>query len=284
MSSLLKIGEFSQVSQVPIKTLRYYDEIGLLQPENTDPVNGYRYYSVDQLSRVQQIMSLKEIGLSLEQISKLIDDHLTADQIRGMLLLKRSEIEDHKREAERALDLLEFRLRMIEAEDSFPDLPVVIKSLEELHVLAFFVKSHHSKQKVMQALKRAINDGKIKHTGVIIDKYYGETILPLESPELQENQHEILLGVDQTQKKINLEGIGDLFIRDEHAIKDAATLILTGADTMANIEKVALLQYWTLGHGYKPLPILRYVHHMTEFHTGNRETMVIEAQLAIKSD
>lgn len=45
---MLKIGEFAQVGQVSIATLRHYDQLGLLKPSSLDPDSGYRYYSLDQ--------------------------------------------------------------------------------------------------------------------------------------------------------------------------------------------------------------------------------------------
>ncbi|MEJ2047981.1 MAG: MerR family DNA-binding transcriptional regulator, partial [Dehalococcoidia bacterium] len=46
---MLKIGDFSRLSRVTVKALRYYDEIGLLKPVEVDRFTGYRYYSLDQL-------------------------------------------------------------------------------------------------------------------------------------------------------------------------------------------------------------------------------------------
>jgi DNA-binding transcriptional MerR regulator len=43
--NMLKIGEFSKLAQVPVPTLRYYDQVGLLQPVEVDRLTGYRYYS-----------------------------------------------------------------------------------------------------------------------------------------------------------------------------------------------------------------------------------------------
>jgi len=63
---MFKIGEFSKLSQVTVKTLRYYDEIGLLKPAEVDRFTSYRYYSVDQLPRLNRILALKDLGLSLE--------------------------------------------------------------------------------------------------------------------------------------------------------------------------------------------------------------------------
>ncbi|MDD5835969.1 MAG: MerR family transcriptional regulator [bacterium] len=67
---LYKIGEFSKLANIPIKTLRYYDEINLFKPKEIDLFSGYRYYSEEQLKDLKIILSLKEVGFSLEEIKK----------------------------------------------------------------------------------------------------------------------------------------------------------------------------------------------------------------------
>ena len=64
---------FAKISQVTIKTLRYYAELGLLPPIGVDPEIGYRFYSVEQLPRLNRILALKDLGFSLKQISKLVE-------------------------------------------------------------------------------------------------------------------------------------------------------------------------------------------------------------------
>jgi DNA-binding transcriptional MerR regulator len=64
------IGEFSRIAQVSGRLLRFYDELGLLSPAFTEPQTGYRYYSAQQLPRLNRILVLKELGLSLEQIAR----------------------------------------------------------------------------------------------------------------------------------------------------------------------------------------------------------------------
>ena len=61
-------GEFSKISRVSKRLLHHYDEIGLLKPAHIDPSTGYRYYSANQLSRLNRILALKDLGLSLEQM------------------------------------------------------------------------------------------------------------------------------------------------------------------------------------------------------------------------
>lgn len=60
----LRIGEFSRLARVSVKVLRHYDRMGLLEPARTDDWTGYRYYSSEQLTRLNVILSLKELGFS----------------------------------------------------------------------------------------------------------------------------------------------------------------------------------------------------------------------------
>lgn len=129
---MLKIGEFSRIGQVSVKTLRYYDSLGLLTPEMIDPVTGYRYYSFDLLPRLNRILALKELGLSLEQIDQLLNDDLSAEQLRGMLRLKQVEIQQQMAEEKEKLACVEARLKMIEQENEMPTYDVVIKTINPI--------------------------------------------------------------------------------------------------------------------------------------------------------
>ena len=114
---MLKIGDFSALTQVSVKTLRYYDETGLLHPVRVDQQSGYRYYSAAQLPRLHRILALKDLGFTLEQISQVLASGVTAEQLRGMLLLRRTEQESRVRDEQDRLTRLQVRLRLIEQEN-----------------------------------------------------------------------------------------------------------------------------------------------------------------------
>ena len=95
---MFKIGEFSRLSRVPVKTLRYYDEVGLLKPADVDPLTGYRYYAATQLPRLHRLLALKDLGFTLQEIAALLADDLSAEEMRGMLKAKRLEIEGRAQE------------------------------------------------------------------------------------------------------------------------------------------------------------------------------------------
>lgn len=79
---MYKIGEFSKLCQLSVKTLRYYAEINLLKPEFQDHFTGYRYYSAKQLPEVERIQALKELGFSLEEIREAAEDSLSVIENR----------------------------------------------------------------------------------------------------------------------------------------------------------------------------------------------------------
>ncbi|WP_457769227.1 MerR family DNA-binding transcriptional regulator [Enterococcus casseliflavus] len=63
---LYRIGMFSKMNQVTIKTLRYYDEVGLLKPHFIDPDNGYRYYISSQLAPLHRLLALRRMGYNID--------------------------------------------------------------------------------------------------------------------------------------------------------------------------------------------------------------------------
>jgi DNA-binding transcriptional MerR regulator len=132
---MFKIGDFSKLSQVSIKTLRYYDELGLLKPSEIDRFTGYRYYTASQLSRLNRILLLKGLGLSLEQIGRLLENDLPVDQLRGMLKLRRAEIERSIEEEEARLAQVEALLTQIEQENVvMSNYDVVIKKIAPVRI------------------------------------------------------------------------------------------------------------------------------------------------------
>ena len=133
---MLKIGDFARLSQVPVGTLRHYDDVGLFTPARVDQFTGYRYYSGDQLPRLNRLLALKDLGFSLDQIARILNDGVTHAQLRGMLILKRSEVEDRLAEEQERLARIETRLRDIEMEDNMPEYDVVLKTVAPVLVAA----------------------------------------------------------------------------------------------------------------------------------------------------
>jgi DNA-binding transcriptional MerR regulator len=133
---MLSIGDFSQLGQVSVRTLRLYDEINLFKPARVDRFTGYRYYAIDQLPRLNRILMLKDLGLSLEQIARLLKDNLSADQLRGMLSIKQAEIEQELQESRARLERVEARLKQIEQEGRLTNYDVILKKVEPQRIVS----------------------------------------------------------------------------------------------------------------------------------------------------
>ena len=71
----LKIGEFSKLMQVTVKTLRHYEQKRLLIPDEVDEWTGYRYYNIEQMQKLQNIRDLQRLGFSLDEIKELCDSY-----------------------------------------------------------------------------------------------------------------------------------------------------------------------------------------------------------------
>jgi effector-binding domain-containing protein len=131
---MIRIGDFSKLSRMSVKTLRFYDETGLLKPVRVDPFTGYRYYEFDQLPRLHRILALKDLGFSLLEIGRLLERELPAEQMRGMLKLRQAEIRQTVQEEEGRLDRVDLWLRQIEQEDSMAKYDIVIKKIEAIKI------------------------------------------------------------------------------------------------------------------------------------------------------
>jgi|ERR1700677_2275501 DNA-binding transcriptional MerR regulator len=131
---MFSIGEFARLGTVSVRTLRHYDELGLLRPAKVNPDTGYRGYSADQLGQLNRIVALKELGLSLAQVKQLMGG-ITLDELRGMLMLRRAQLEQELQAHKDQLRGVEARLRYIEREGAVPADDILVKRLPAMGVV-----------------------------------------------------------------------------------------------------------------------------------------------------
>lgn len=134
---LYKIGVFSQMNKITIKTLRHYDEIGLLRPAYIDNSNGYRYYTSQQLPQLHRIIALKEIGFSLEEIKKVIE----GSSEEKLLLKKKVELINEIADLSKKIASIESYLARDTLDSNYhvvmKPLPEVIIAYERLHMESY---------------------------------------------------------------------------------------------------------------------------------------------------
>ena len=106
-ATMLKIGEFSKLTQVSVRMLRHYDEIGLLKPAETDRLTDYRYYKEEQLPAMCRIKALKDMGFSLADIIRIM-------QLDGDNAALDDFLESRRAELCAALAETEYKLKLID--------------------------------------------------------------------------------------------------------------------------------------------------------------------------
>ncbi len=256
---MLKIGEFSRLSQVTVKTLHHYDEIGLLVPAHIDKFTKHRYYSVEQLPQILRIMALKGLGLSLEQIGLMLSERLDAQQLRGMLRLKQGEIQQRLREEQTQLAQVEFRLRMLEMEEHMPELEVIVKKIEPIRALT--LRMSFTRDQVMavnQEMMQALAQHNVKLTGPETEIWYEEEF----KPERAFEDFDLVLPVDERQTAdVPLPTLGTLKLTTVPGLEMAATFMHRGAHTQPIDEELLILRRWIVANGYRLGGSNRAVHH-----------------------
>lgn len=131
---MLNIGAFARLGQVTPRMLRHYDEIGLLRPDRVDAASGYRFYDVRQLQRLHRIVALRDMGFGLEQIGQVLSEEISVEELRGMLRLRRAQIERTVGEEQERLRRVEAHLRALEWSDIMELQDVVIKDTQPVRV------------------------------------------------------------------------------------------------------------------------------------------------------
>ena len=125
MFMLFRIGEFSKLTGIPIRTLRYYDSIDLFKPSEVDLFTSYRYYKEEQVKDLELINELKEVGFTLEEIRD------NWNNFREELFLKRKEklLEEIelKNEAIKKADILRSKLKDGKITDKIVDKETIKK-------------------------------------------------------------------------------------------------------------------------------------------------------------
>ncbi len=173
---MIRIGDFSRIARVSVQTLRYYDDLGLLKPVEVDRFTGYRYYAFDQLPRLHRILALKDLGLTLEEIARLLRDEPTTEQMMGMLRLKETELAERVDEELHRLERVRARLRQMDEEEIMPNYEVVLKKLDPLKVAGVRGKipAYPEQFPLWRELESFLSEKKIPTGGACLTVYYSE--------------------------------------------------------------------------------------------------------------
>ncbi len=125
---MLRIGDFSKLSRVSVRMLRYYDEIGLLRPDRIDPFTDYRYYRESQLPTVCRIRALRDMGFGLAEVRALLPVYDDPERLDAQLAARQAELTERQEELTQQLRLLDTARKRLRKEESM-NYNVTVKTL-----------------------------------------------------------------------------------------------------------------------------------------------------------
>lgn len=241
---MFTVGEFAALARVSRRLLRYYDEIGLLKPAQTDRFTGYRYYTAEQMAHLNRILVLKELGLSLDQIQRMLNDQITTDELQGMLLLKKAEIEQQLTVELQRVRKIEARLNAIRSNEAHKPLDVVIKDVSAHHALSVttLLESFEAAVMLHQRIRAALPE----------QSGYGLSFIICHDGEIVEKDMTLELGClteSADHAPVMLDGGLRLAQRQLPAATMATTIVTGGIEAIhAGYGEIAL---WIEANGYR---------------------------------
>ena len=181
---MFKIGEFSKITQVSVRMLRYYDEVGLLKPEEVDKWTGHRMYSVTQIPRLNRILYLRDSGFNISEIALALEmnDCLLLETLEQ----KRFEIMDTIQNEQEKLRKIVIAKNEIKENKGELHYNICIKAIPEYQVLSLrrIVSTYYSEGELWNELSAFAKEQKIEissHTfSVYHDTEYKEQNVDIE--------------------------------------------------------------------------------------------------------
>jgi DNA-binding transcriptional MerR regulator len=276
---MFSIGDFAKLGRVSVRMLRHYDAIGLLTPATVDQSSGYRFYEADQLRRLNRVIALKDLGFPLQQVQQILDEKVTVDELRGMLRLRRAQLEAQLSAAAARLTGVEARLRTIEREGAMHTEDVVLKEIAPVRVaeLAGIAASYEGAdigpviQPLYPELFRRMGAARVSPTGPSIAYYEPAPDGPAEAVAVHAA---ITVAAD-------LAGDYDFTVVDLPGIEAAATIVHRGSMDEAD-RSMQILARWIDDNRYRITGYAREV--CLEFDPDDHDRWVHEFQVEVVRD
>jgi DNA-binding transcriptional MerR regulator len=237
---MFRIGDFSRIARVSCRLLRHYDEIGLFKPARIEQETGYRYYSAAQLPTLNRILVLRDLGLSLEQIAKALREDLPAAELRGMLLMRRAEVEQTIEAESQRLRQIETRIAQIEAEGRAATDDVVIRPEPARRLLSLrqtvgsFAEGLRLVGELLQTVPRLAGESAV-----------GELVVIAHAPEFEPDNADVEFGFyvqPQVRSPVRLDDGRALTLRELPPIERLAACVRIGPPQEAHLTTARIAQ------------------------------------------
>ncbi|MBR5349091.1 MAG: MerR family transcriptional regulator [Lachnospiraceae bacterium] len=261
---MLKIGDFSKLSRVSIRMLRHYDDIGLLKPAKIDDFTGYRYYREDQLVVMGRITSLKDMGFSLADITRILEIYDDKEKLDAFLHSRKQELEKQAKETEYKMMLLDTALKRLRKEQNM-SFDVTVKMIPERYAATVHMTvPHYEDESLLWGMM-----GECKQPLIPADPCYA--IAEFLDDEYKEENVEIVVSMAVRGQYQDTEHVK---FKTLPAVKVASCVVKGSYDQMG--DAYAAVAAWIRANGYEMNGPMFNIYHVSPAQTQNPDEYVTE--------
>ncbi|WP_202710769.1 MerR family transcriptional regulator [Sporosalibacterium faouarense] len=268
---MFKIGEFSKFTKVSTRMLRYYDEVGLFKPKKIDKFTGYRYYSASQMPELIKIVTLRDVGFTISEISRLIKVRDDQDFIKE-LKRKQLEIKDTITVEEKKISDIDKIISNLGKEMYTMNYEIIIKEIPSYKVVSVrgIVDSYSNEVNLWEKLGKFAQGSQLQPNGAPFAIYH-------DGEHKDSNiDIEVVMPVDELQ-----DSKGEFVFREVEAIPTMATILYKGP--YENIDEAFyFLANWIEDSKYESYGNARQISIKGAWNEPNPDNYLVEIQIPVR--
>lgn len=268
---MFKIGDFSNLTRVSVRMLRYYDEAGLFKPERIDDFTGYRYYSASQIPLLNFIVSLRDMGFNVADIIYAVKTNSDMD-MKAILETKKKEIQNNIMLEQEKVNKINSAIYNLKKERVDMSYNVILKSVPAYKVISLrgSIPSYKDEGILWRKLAQYAAGKNVKCSNVAFAIYHDE------GSKDGEVDVEVVIGVDKL-----LESEDGFVFKETKPLDMAASVLVTG--DYSNITPAYnYLGKWIEENGYTICESPRQLTIKGHWNEKNVDNYLTEIQIPVK--
>lgn len=270
---MFKIGEFSKITQVSIRMLRYYDEQKLLIPSFIDPFNSYRLYSAEQIEQLNKIILLRDMGFGVKEIKGLLASW-NPDMLRDNLLEQIKKTEENIQAEQNKLQQIQGYLMDLDNQDKRLNIQIIMKQLPAQHVISLrkTVPDYYCEGMLWKELGELLPDMKNSDSSTSFSIYH----------DLDYREKDVDIEVCVAADKECISFTSDLIYRQIDKVDIAACFMIYGPYRNISIAYKEFA-FWLEQHKeYCMAGENRQICHVSMCQTDNQDEYITELQIPLQ--
>ncbi len=268
---MFKIGDFSRLTQVSVRMLRYYDELGLLKPEEVDKFTGYRFYSARQIKRLNKIIALRDMGFIVSEIATMLDDDVDISNLLSKLEEKKFEISNTIACETSKLERIDKMLKSIKTGSVIMKYEISLKSVPAYKVISLreVIPAYNMEGMLWEKLGKLVEKNRIQCVPPCFAIYH--------DGEYKELDVDVEVAMSVGELKESRDGFN---YRETEAVSSMASILITGK--YENItEGYMTLAKWIEDNNYEVAGLARQLTHRGPWNESNPDNYLTELQMPV---